>query len=52
MNDLKEQILRLTVNLEKDIEKLREKNSEQLVGTEIMAINAICNAIKTIKEIG
>lgn len=39
-------------DLESDISELREKESEQLVGSEIMAINALCNAAKTLKEIG
>lgn len=51
MEKIKQQILRMTDNLEKDVARLRESNSEQLIGSEIMAVNALCNAAKTLKEI-
>ena len=51
MKEIKEKLLKMADNLETDINKLRINNSEQLVGSEIMAINALCNIAKTLKEI-
>ena len=42
----------MSINLEADIENLRKEDSELLVGTEIMALNALCNAYKTLNEKG
>lgn len=52
MEDIKEKILKMATNIERDIDMLRENNSEQFIGAEIMAFNALCNAAKTLKEIG
>lgn len=52
MEEIKQNLLRMADNLEKDVDRLRESGSEQLVGSEIMAVNALCNVVKTLKEIG
>lgn len=52
MEDIKNKLSKMAENLEKDIDNLRKSNSEHLVGSEIMAANALCNIAKTLKEIG
>lgn len=52
MEEIKEKISKMATDIEKDIENLRESNPEQLIGAEIMALNALCNAAKTLKKIG
>ncbi len=52
MEEIKEKMLKMAADIEKDIENLRKSNPEQLMGAEIMALNALCNAAKTLKEIG
>lgn len=52
MEKIKEKISKMATDIEKDIENLRESNPEQLIGAEIMALNALCNAAKTLKKIG
>ena len=52
MEEIKEKLLKMATSLEEDIDNLRENDSEQLVGIEIMAVDALCNVAKTLKEIG
>lgn len=52
MEEIKKELERMANNLVADVDALREAKSEQLVGTEIMAVNALCNVIKTLKETG
>ena len=52
---MKEQIEKLSNQLYEDIQKLRDREDEvvsQRAGIEIMALNAICNAYKTLGEKG